>query len=145
MLANGEWTEPDQNSTHGQVAPANSLSWLHVSSAAGSPSCSPAEDGRNLIRTRRLTARLGWRTARQYFTPRSLIQAIVDVMQPQPGEGICDPACGTGGFLLASHDYIVRVPTGRIARRVVVGGRRRALGASVADRCLTRSIGVRRL
>jgi type I restriction enzyme M protein len=44
--------------------------------------------------------------AGQYFTPRSLIKAIIDVMQPKPGETICDPACGTGGFLLAAHDYI---------------------------------------
>ena len=46
--------------------------------------------------------------AGQYFTPRPLIQAIVDVMRPEPGATICDPACGTGGFLLAAHDYIVR-------------------------------------
>ena len=45
--------------------------------------------------------------AGQYFTPRPLIRAIVDVMRPQPGERICDPACGTGGFLLAAYDYIV--------------------------------------
>jgi len=44
--------------------------------------------------------------AGQYFTPRALIQAIVDVMQPAPKQKICDPACGTGGFLLAAHDYI---------------------------------------
>lgn len=44
--------------------------------------------------------------AGQYFTPRALIRAIVDVMQPRPGETICDPACGTGGFLLAAHAYI---------------------------------------
>jgi type I restriction enzyme M protein len=46
--------------------------------------------------------------AGQYFTPRPLIQAMVDVMRPAPGMQICDPACGTGGFLLAVHDYIVR-------------------------------------
>jgi type I restriction enzyme M protein len=44
--------------------------------------------------------------AGQYFTPRALIQAIVEVIQPQPGELIDDPACGTGGFLLAAHDYV---------------------------------------
>src|SRR5579884_1379919 len=46
--------------------------------------------------------------AGQYFTPRELIRAIVDVMQPTPDETICDPACGTGGFLLAAHDYVIR-------------------------------------
>ena len=45
--------------------------------------------------------------AGQYFTPRPLIQAIVDVMRPEPDTVICDPACGTGGFLLAAHDYLV--------------------------------------
>ena len=45
--------------------------------------------------------------AGQYFTPRPLIRAIVDVMNPKPGETICDPACGTGGFILAAHNYIV--------------------------------------
>ena len=45
--------------------------------------------------------------AGQYFTPRPLISAIVDAITPSPGETICDPACGTGGFLLAAHDYIV--------------------------------------
>src|SRR2546426_431048 len=50
--------------------------------------------------------------AGQYFTPRALTRAIVDVMQPEPGETICDPACGTGGFLLAAYDYVVqRYPT----------------------------------
>jgi type I restriction enzyme M protein len=44
--------------------------------------------------------------AGQYFTPRPLIKAIVDVMAPESGKTICDPACGTGGFLLAAHDYI---------------------------------------
>lgn len=44
--------------------------------------------------------------AGQYFTPRPLIQTIVEVMQPKPGETICDPACGTGGFLLAAHHQI---------------------------------------
>ncbi len=44
--------------------------------------------------------------AGQYFTPRPLIRAIVDLMRPAPGQTICDPACGTGGFLLIAHEYI---------------------------------------
>jgi len=45
--------------------------------------------------------------AGQYFTPRPLIRAMVQVMNPQPGQLIGDPACGTGGFLLAAHDHIL--------------------------------------
>lgn len=40
----------------------------------------------------------------QYFTPRSLIQAIVDVTRPKIGETVADPACGTGGFLLCAYE-----------------------------------------
>ena len=62
-----------------------------------------------------------WRNAQdvkggagQYFTPRPLIRAMVEVMQPCPESSIdpsqpltiSDPACGTGGFLLAAHEYI---------------------------------------
>jgi type I restriction enzyme M protein len=44
--------------------------------------------------------------AGQYFTPRPVIRAIVEVMRPQPMMRICDPACGTGGFLLATFEYL---------------------------------------
>lgn len=44
--------------------------------------------------------------AGQYFTPRALIKAIVDVMQPTPEDTVCDPACGTGGFLLTAFDSV---------------------------------------
>lgn len=46
--------------------------------------------------------------AGQYFTPRELIKAIVDVVQPTPDDTVCDPAAGTGGFLLQALDYVVR-------------------------------------
>ena len=45
--------------------------------------------------------------AGQYFTTRPVIQAIVDVMQPGPDDSVIDPACGTGGFLLAAHEYVL--------------------------------------
>ncbi len=44
--------------------------------------------------------------AGQYFTPRPLISAIVDVIQPTVKDTVVDPACGTGGFLLAAYEYV---------------------------------------
>jgi type I restriction enzyme M protein len=44
--------------------------------------------------------------AGQYFTPRPLIDCMVRLMKPQPGEVIQDPAAGTGGFLVAADRYI---------------------------------------
>lgn len=43
--------------------------------------------------------------AGQYFTPRALIAAMVDVIQPTVKDTVVDPACGTGGFLLAAYAY----------------------------------------
>ena len=44
--------------------------------------------------------------AGQYFTPRPLIRAMVECMQPKPMKKIVDPACGTGGFFLAAYAYL---------------------------------------
>lgn len=44
--------------------------------------------------------------AGQYFTPRPLINAIVDLIDPQAGEVVQDPAAGTGGFIIAADAYI---------------------------------------
>lgn len=44
--------------------------------------------------------------AGQYFTPRSLISAIVDVVDPKITETVADPCCGTGGFLLATYEHM---------------------------------------
>lgn len=44
--------------------------------------------------------------AGQYFTPRSLIRAMVECVRPEPGKTIADPACGTGGFFLAAYDFL---------------------------------------
>jgi type I restriction enzyme M protein len=54
--------------------------------------------------------------AGQYFTPRALIDAMVDVTQPTPDDTILDPACGTGGFLIAAHAHIMREHRARMTR-----------------------------
>jgi type I restriction enzyme M protein len=46
--------------------------------------------------------------AGQYFTPRALVEAMVDCLQPSADDTVCDPACGTGGFLLWAHAYAAR-------------------------------------
>jgi type I restriction enzyme M protein len=48
--------------------------------------------------------------AGQYFTPRPLIDAMVTVVDPQPGKTVCDPACGTGGFLLKAYEHMKADP-----------------------------------
>ncbi|HET9226730.1 MAG TPA: class I SAM-dependent DNA methyltransferase [Thermoanaerobaculia bacterium] len=53
----------------------------------------------------------GKKGAGQYFTPRLLIQSIVRCVRPDPrqveGFAICDPACGTGGFLVAAYEWLI--------------------------------------
>lgn len=44
--------------------------------------------------------------AGQYFTPRPVIQAMVECIQPGPNESIADPSCGTGGFFLGALNYL---------------------------------------
>lgn len=44
--------------------------------------------------------------AGQYFTPRVIVQAMVDCIQPTINDTVVDPACGSGGFLLKAHDYV---------------------------------------
>lgn len=43
----------------------------------------------------------------QFFTPKSLVRAMVEILDPKPSERVCDPACGTGGFLSETHIYQV--------------------------------------
>lgn len=42
----------------------------------------------------------------QFFTPREVIRAMVQVVDPKPGETVFDPCCGTGGFLVQAYEYI---------------------------------------
>ena len=45
----------------------------------------------------------------QFRTPRHIIDAMIEMTDPQPNERICDPACGTAGFLARSMEYLNRV------------------------------------
>lgn len=62
------------------------------------------------------SANEGKKGAGQYFTPRELIRSIVRVMKPDPrGKKdftICDPACGTGGFLVLAYDWLIHESKG---------------------------------
>jgi type I restriction enzyme M protein len=42
----------------------------------------------------------------QFRTPRHIIQLMVELVRPQPGDIICDPACGTAGFLVAVGEHL---------------------------------------
>ncbi len=54
--------------------------------------------------------------AGQYFTPRPLIQAMVECVRPEPMKTIADPACGTGGFFLGAYQWLTR-PGNSLDRR----------------------------
>jgi type I restriction enzyme M protein len=64
----------------------------------------------------------GKKGAGQYFTPRVLIQSIVRCMQPDPRTRadltICDPACGTGGFLVAAYEWLMAKTKGAVDREL---------------------------
>lgn len=42
----------------------------------------------------------------QFFTPRTIVDFMVDVLDPQEGETICDPCCGSGGFLIKAFEFV---------------------------------------
>lgn len=63
----------------------------------------------------------GKKGAGQYFTPRELIKSVVRVMKPDPRQDreftICDPACGTGGFLMCAYEWLMDVTKGALERK----------------------------
>lgn len=62
----------------------------------------------------------GKKGAGQYFTPRVLIKSIIRMMKPDPRVSpdftICDPACGTGGFLMCAYEWLMDVTNGGLPR-----------------------------
>lgn len=64
----------------------------------------------------------GKKGAGQYFTPRPLIQSMVRVMKPDPRKTeftICDPSCGTGGFLIGAYEWLLKESKGSIDRDAI--------------------------
>jgi type I restriction enzyme M protein len=65
----------------------------------------------------------GKKGAGQYFTPRPLIQSMVRVMKPDPRSKtdftVCDPSCGTGGFLIASYEWLLKESKGALDRDAI--------------------------
>jgi type I restriction enzyme M protein len=54
----------------------------------------------------------------QFRTPRHIIRLMVELMQPQPTDRICDPSCGTAGFLVEAYDYLLREHTSEAGMHV---------------------------
>lgn len=57
----------------------------------------------------------------QFFTPRSLVRAMVSILDPRPEESVLDPACGTGGFLAETYMYQIRRYGSRNAKGELIG------------------------
>ncbi|MGL4348055.1 MAG: N-6 DNA methylase [Chlamydiales bacterium] len=57
----------------------------------------------------------------QFRTPRHIIDTIVKLVDPKIGDTICDPACGTGGFLISAHKHILRSNTSKETASNVYG------------------------
>lgn len=72
----------------------------------------------------------GKKGAGQYFTPRVLIESIVRCVKPDPrshpGFTVCDPACGTGGFLIAAYEWLLDQTGGGAMERDLAARVRRA-------------------
>jgi len=69
----------------------------------------------------------------QFRTPRHIIQMIVELVNPKLGEEVCDPACGTGGFLLGAYQHILKHHTSPDQRWTDEHGFERGLGDKLTD------------
>lgn len=70
----------------------------------------------------------------QFRTPRHIIQLINELVDPRLGDTICDPACGTGGFLLGAYQHIITAHTSKEQRQTDENGLTRGrLGDMLTD------------
>jgi type I restriction enzyme M protein len=79
------------------------------------------------------------RNGGEYYTPRPLIRAMLDVVSPQLGETICDPAVGSAGFLCEAFDYLKRSNPERtteqdwiLQKRTLYGKEKKPLAFAIA-------------
>lgn len=72
--------------------------------------------------------------AGEFYTPRALTEAIVQVVNPRPGELILDPACGTGGFLVAAAQHLrARYPDSEVQPQLLHGVEKKSLPYTLAQ------------
>ncbi|MBU1151325.1 type I restriction-modification system subunit M [Patescibacteria group bacterium] len=70
----------------------------------------------------------------QFRTPRHIIQLICELVNPKLGDSICDPACGTGGFLLGAYHHILTQHTGKEHQKTDENGLTRGIvGDNLTD------------
>ena len=70
----------------------------------------------------------------QFRTPRHIIRMIVELVDPKLGEAVCDPACGTGGFLLAAYQHILAAHTNPAQRWTDENGFTGGIGDRLTDK-----------
>ncbi len=63
----------------------------------------------------------------QFRTPRHIIQMMCAMLDPKLGEEVCDPACGTGGFLLGAYQHLLTAHTSKAHRKIDDNGLERGL------------------
>ncbi len=69
----------------------------------------------------------------QFRTPRHIIQAMVELVDPKLGETVCDPACGTGGFLLGAWQHVLKTHSTPASRWTDENGFEHGLGDKLSD------------
>ena len=69
----------------------------------------------------------------QFRTPRHIIQMMAELVDPRLGETVCDPACGTGGFLLGAWQHILKSHSSPASRWTDESGFEHGLGDTLSD------------
>src|SRR6185295_8165544 len=66
----------------------------------------------------------------EFYTPKGVVQLVVELIDPQPGHSVYDPTCGSGGMLVESAHHIAKLPDGTIMGKpnVLLFGQEKNLG-----------------